>query len=255
MQSLRLFLRSGRAAVTFLTRIPVGGFPYTDDEWRWASAWFPMIGALLGVIYGQIFIRLGGAGGLVAATLVIIAGLLITGAFHEDGLADSADALGGGYTRDRVLEILKDSRVGAFGAAALTVVLLLRVALIARLGAHAAVGLVVAECVSRTAPVWMMTLVPYATADAAAKSRLITRAGMPQTLVATAWPLALLLGLLVTQQLSWLQVFAIVVHVGIVTSLLLSKFIDRVGGVTGDFLGATQQILVCTIMLTVTLVR
>ena len=207
------------------------------------------------LLFGQIFIRLGGAGGLVAATLVVIAGLLITGAFHEDGLADSADALGGGYTRDRVLEILKDSRVGAFGAAALTVVLLLRVALIARLGAHAAVGLVVAECVSRAAPVWMMALVPYATADAAAKSRLITRASWPQTLVATAWPLASLLGLLLTQQLSALQVFAIVVHVGIVTSLLLSKFIDRVGGVTGDFLGATQQILVCTIMLTLTLIR
>jgi adenosylcobinamide-GDP ribazoletransferase len=253
MTSTRTFLRSGRAATTFLTRFPVGGFPYTDDEWRWASAWFPAIGALLGALYGAIYFCFQSAGSLVAATLVVIAALMFTGAFHEDGLADTADALGGGYTRDRVLEILKDSRVGAFGAAALVVSLLLRVALISQLGTRAPFALILCECISRTPPIWLMAMLPYATDDAAAKSRLITRAGAAQALVATAWPATVFAVMLLWGCISILQAVVIIAIAVALTLKLASVFVDRVDGVTGDFLGATQQVLVCSSLLVLAL--
>jgi adenosylcobinamide-GDP ribazoletransferase len=244
------FLRSGRAAMTFLTRIPVGGFPYTDEEWRWSSAWFPAIGLALGALYAQIFMRTAAAGGMAAATLTVIAALLVTGAFHEDGLADTADALGGAYTRDRVLEILKDSRVGAFGAAALVVAILLRVALIARLGASSGgIALIIAESISRAAPVWMMALVPYATSDEQSKSRLITRAGFAQAMVGSGWSLAALAIAVVTGRISVVQAVVVIILVGLMTVYLIDKFVTRVQGVTGDFLGATQQVLVCLVLL------
>src|SRR5206468_2954946 len=112
--SLRDFLRGGRAAVTFLTRVPVGGFPFTAKEWRWCSAWFPLVGAGVGMGAAVVCWATQAAGPWVSAVLAIAASLLITGAFHEDGLADTADALGGSPVGDRekIFEILKDSRIG-----------------------------------------------------------------------------------------------------------------------------------------------
>ena len=95
-------------------------------------------------------------GAWVASTCAVIVGLVMTGALHEDGLADTADALGGGHDRESVLRILKDSRVGVFGAVALIMTLLLRVGLLVRLGPHAPVALVLAAVLSRLSPVWLM---------------------------------------------------------------------------------------------------
>ena len=107
------------AALQFLTRVPIrtdGAVPHHR-----AVPWFPIAGALIGAAVGGV------AAGMnelvatpVAATLAVITGLLITGAFHEDGLADVADAFGGGWTVERRLEILKDSRHGTYGVAALS---------------------------------------------------------------------------------------------------------------------------------------
>src|SRR5262245_30138900 len=94
--SLRTLARAARGALTFLTRVPAGGYPYSDAEFRWSSAWFTAVGALLGAVYAALWWAVDAAGPLVAATLVLACALLVTGAFHEDGLADTADALGGG---------------------------------------------------------------------------------------------------------------------------------------------------------------
>ncbi|HWL86801.1 MAG TPA: adenosylcobinamide-GDP ribazoletransferase, partial [Polyangiaceae bacterium] len=139
---MKAWIRGVRAAVTVLTRLPVGGFPYSDAEWRWSAAYFPLVGGALGVVLGGVWLLSVRAGFVVAAVIAVAASLLLTGAMHEDGLADTADALGGAADRERVLAILKDSRIGAFGSAALTVALLLRVALLARLGASAPIALV-----------------------------------------------------------------------------------------------------------------
>ena len=250
----RTVLRAFRGAVTFLTRVPVGGFPYSAEEWRWTSAWFPAVGALLGAAYALLFRGAAAAGPMVAAILVLIAALLVTGAFHEDGLADTADALGGGHEPARVLEILKDSHIGAFGAAALCTSLLLRAALLARLDARAPVALVLTECLSRLPSIWMMVALPYVTPDTSARSSVVTRAGVPQALLASLWPLLVAAAAVWSGELSFAHVLALATTATACGLFCGWRFHVRVGGVTGDFLGATQQVTVCALLLVLALV-
>ena len=248
------WLRGARAAAVFLTRIPVGGFPYSRDDWRWASAYFPFVGMLLGVMQAALFASTSGAGPYVAATLAVIASLLLTGAFHEDGLADTADALGGAYTRERVFEILKDSRVGSFGASALVVILLLRVLLLARLDGLAPWALVATQGASRVPPIWLMAWMPYVSADAEAKSKLVARAGAAQTVLATAFG-AIAIALASRRlHLTLGGCAALALTAAVVTGVCGWRFRVRVGGITGDFLGATQQVVECALLLAIVLV-
>ncbi|MEM6370881.1 MAG: adenosylcobinamide-GDP ribazoletransferase [Myxococcota bacterium] len=229
--------------MTFLTRIPVGGFPYRDADFRWSTAHFPLVGAFLGIILAGLSIVLRpGLGPEATAASVVAASLLITGAFHEDGLADSADALGGAYDRHRLFEILKDSRVGTFGASALGLSFLLRTLLLARLDIGMAAGLVVVQSLARTPPIWMMGLLPYVTPDSAARSRLVARAGPAQVLVATGWA-GFVLGV-VAWSSGWTatRIATLVGALLVVTVLCSWRFRARAGGITGDFLGATEQV-------------
>lgn len=236
------WLRGVRAAATFLTRVPVGGFPYRDDDWRWASAHFPLIGAAVGAVGALACWLALPVSPLVAGALAVATTVVLTGGFHEDGLADSADALGGGFDRVRVLQILKDSRIGAFGGLAITLSILLRVGLLAALATRAPVALVVAHALSRVPPIWLMVHLPYATDDAAAKSRLITRAGPAQALVATGWGVVAAVAAVGLGGVAAAPVaLAIAACVG-VALIAAWRFTARVGGVTGDFLGATQQL-------------
>ena len=236
-------LRGLRAACTFLTRVPVGGFPYSDAEWRWAAGWFPAVGLLIGCACAAVDVALMPAGPWPAAAASVIAGLLLTGAFHEDGLADTADALGGAYTRERLLEILKDSRVGSFGAAALTMALLLRVACLAALGPAAPAAIVVVHACSRVPPLWLMRALPYVTHDAAARSRLVARPGDPQVLLATGTGALVLLAAVALGLLRGDQAIALTL-VGVGAAIVCGwRFAARTGGITGDFLGATQQVV------------
>ena len=120
-----------RVAIGFLTRIPVG------DPSRGGSRevnvgaavpWFPIVGALIGTAQGSVWWLLAeNANPLVAAAVSTTVAMLITGAFHHDGLADMADAFGGGWTIEQRMEILKDSRLGTYGTSALALALLLEV--------------------------------------------------------------------------------------------------------------------------------
>ena len=141
MRTLRHYL----LAVQFFTRIPVTGrlatwVGYSPAMLRASSAHFPGVGWLVAAVavgsYAVLWLGLGGAGfaPLAAAVGCTIATVLVTGGFHEDGLADVADGLGGAYQPERALEIMKDSRIGAFGAMALVLALLAKVALLAQLG-------------------------------------------------------------------------------------------------------------------------
>ena len=128
-------LRGLRAAFVFMTRVPLGGFPYRDADWRWASAHFPAVGLVVGAVAATVHTLLAPYGLGVAAVAAVVASIAVTGAFHEDGLADSADALVGGLEqKDRILEILKDSRLGTYGSTALILSILARVTLLTELG-------------------------------------------------------------------------------------------------------------------------
>lgn len=244
-------LRAVRAAFTFLTRIPVGGFPYHADDWRWASAHFPLVGAALGTGLAVAFVAIVPLGAAVAAALVLALSLFATGAFHEDGLADTADALGGAYQRARVLEILKDSRIGVFGGAALAISLLLRCALLATLGPLAPAALIASECVSRLPPVFLMVLLPYATDDARSRSRQITRAGAAQALLASTWTIGVLAALVWLGSLPLVAAVAALAAAAAIATICGWRFMRRLGGVTGDFLGATQQLALIAVLISI----
>jgi adenosylcobinamide-GDP ribazoletransferase len=229
----------------FLTRVPVGGFLYMPREWAWASAHFPMTGWLVGLATGLVFVGLEPVGALAAGILALGVSMMITGAFHEDGLADTSDALGGAFDRDKLRAILKDSRVGAFGAAALCVSIAGRAALFASLAGRpwlaTVSGIAAVSAVARVGPVWQMVALPYAT-EQGSKSRDLTRAGWPQALVATGWGVLACAIAVSLGALGWERALVLVVVEVVITALTAYRYLVRLGGVAGDFLGATEQL-------------
>jgi adenosylcobinamide-GDP ribazoletransferase len=225
-----------RGAVSFLTRVPVGkGVGEAGEPGRFVP-WFAVVGAGVGVVVGAVY---AGAAALLpplpAATVAVVAGVCLTGAFHEDGLGDTADAFAGGADREHTLAILKDPRLGTFGVLAVAASLLLRVGTVASLGPAAAMAaLPAAHALSRAAAVVVMTLVPAAgpgglgAASAAALSRRRALLGAAAGLaVAVA-----LLGLVAV----WGAAAAAV------AAFFLARLATRrIDGVTGDVLGAVQQ--------------
>src|SRR5690348_3248404 len=130
------------SAAALLTRVPVPRGTHTGDL-RVAAPWMPVIGAGIGGVSAIACIAFQRLGSGVAAVAAVSTSIILTGCLHEDGLADTADALGGAGTRERLFEILKDSRVGAFGAVAIALSLMWRTLLIDRLGQDAGGGSVV----------------------------------------------------------------------------------------------------------------
>lgn len=239
-----------RAAFAFLTRIPVGSGPIGPEDLLWSSAFFPLVGLALGVTLAALHMTLGlvlGPWG--AALLTVGASLLLTGAFHEDGLADTFDAIGGGYTRERVLEILKDSRIGTYGASALSLSLVARVVCVATLGSAAPPAFVVIECLSRAPPVVVLAVLPYATRPPEAKSKDVAAGGVPQAVWALATALGMLVGACVVGVLEGVSAVGLLLLGGAVAALSASRFARTVGGVTGDFLGAIQQLVAVALWL------
>ena len=246
---MRTALRGGRAAFVFLTRLPVGGFPYSAEEWRWAGGWFPLVGLVVGAVCAVAWGLVAPLGPWVAAMTVLVVSILLTGAFHEDGLADTADAMGGAPDRATLLLILKDSRVGAFGALAVTITVAFRLVLLARLGAGAAAlvpaALVLSHCLARLGPVWLMVALPYVS-GASAKSGQVAGAGTAQGVLAAAIGVVAVWG----TATGWAPITGIGLSAALLafaamaaaTALCGWRFRARAGGVTGDFLGAAEQL-------------
>ena len=145
-----------RTAITFLTRIPIGDGPKPDVNG--APAWFPVVGLLIGATCGGMF---AGAswlmGPLPGAAMATGFGALVTGAFHQDGLADTADAFGGGWTVEQRLEIFKDSRHGTYGVMSLVIVVALQITALSTLGMRAGfVALIYAHALGRLGAVFVM---------------------------------------------------------------------------------------------------
>ena len=182
-QELRLFF----IALQFLTRVPVPRRLGFEPAWLQACLrHFPLVGACVGAWAAAIFwFALLLWPPLVASTVSLVATVWLTGAFHEDGLADTCDALGGAVSRERALAIMKDSRIGSYGAVALVLALVLKVTAVAGLAsaaqtdglAWAAMALIWSHAVSRAAPVWLVWRLPYAGDAEHAKAKpLATRA-------------------------------------------------------------------------------
>lgn len=237
-------------ATQFLTRVPVptpSGF-----QTRWLSAslrFFPLVGGLVGLanvtvwwLSSHWFPR------PVAVGLMLGASLLITGAFHEDGFADTCDGLGGGSSRERALAIMKDSRIGAYGALGLIVLMGLKwSALVGLPGAAFSLIVVASHVVSRWCSIGLVWAMQYARADGAAKSREFDGGlsgaqwlmsgviGMTAVAIPAIWPGVVLNDVLAAAAGVGFAAAAITAFVA------AAYFKQRVGGYTGDCLGATQQ--------------
>ncbi|MBX2813320.1 MAG: adenosylcobinamide-GDP ribazoletransferase, partial [Myxococcales bacterium] len=138
----KLFERMGGvesvyAAFRFLTLIPLGPKKLSPEALSWSSAHFPLVGISIGLLMSLCFWCFGPCGLWGAIALSLGVGVCITGALHEDGLADTADAMGGGDQKEKILLILKDSRVGTFGASALILSFMIRWSLLAHLSGAA----------------------------------------------------------------------------------------------------------------------
>jgi adenosylcobinamide-GDP ribazoletransferase len=232
-------------ALRFFTRLPVGQLglnaPLDIDRIAWAA---PVAGVAVGLI-GALALALTTLLGLpllLGAAFTTAALVAATGGLHEDGLADVADGFGGGATRARKLEIMRDSRIGAYGATALTLALILRVgALAAALDGglwRASLSLMLVAALSRAASLTPLALLPPARADGAgaAAGRLDTSA------LAAAWGSALIVSLalgLVGLGFGHAVLAAITTGAGALAMVALAR--RAIGGQTGDVAGAAQQ--------------
>jgi adenosylcobinamide-GDP ribazoletransferase len=149
------------------------------------------VGAIVGAAGAGVFVLLRPTDIWVAAIGAMTLTIVLTGAFHEDGLADSADALGGSFDREKLFAILKDSRVGTYGALALVLSVSLRAASLVALDSAAPLALIFVHAAARTTPVWMMAGVPYVTSRDTSKSRPVVRTGWIHAAFATAFAFGL----------------------------------------------------------------
>jgi len=246
-----------RLAFTLLTRLPLpGGNPAEVADGAVArAAWvFPFVGLLVGAAGGGVFMLASNLGLGIASAALLAMGMqvLLTGALHEDGLADTADGFGGGRSRERKLEIMRDSRIGTYGVVALILVLSLRFSALQDLasnllsisdeldetaGQNSAIiiALIAAGALSRAAMAVVWYLLPPARSDGLA-------AGSGAVPFGTAVAAALLGGLIAFAALPGFAFIMAGTAVAVLTLAMAFLAHRQIGGHTGDVLGATQQV-------------
>lgn len=232
------------AALRFFTRLPVPAWVgHSKDQLDHAARYFPLVGIVIGAIGGGVTAL---AALLLPVSLAILFGmaatLLATGAFHEDGFSDSCDGFGGGWEKVQVLTIMKDSRVGSYGSIGIAIILLTKFTALTEIDAAfdlrlLALSLIAAHAVSRFASTVLIYTLDYVREDETSKSKSLTKRMGSGELV-----LAGLVGLAPCALLPLPQVTVALLLVALATTLAARYFVHRLGGYTGDCLGATQQV-------------
>nr|WP_175048298.1 adenosylcobinamide-GDP ribazoletransferase [Duganella vulcania] len=231
-------------ALQFFTRLPIPGWVGFDPAWlNQASRYFPLVGVVVAAITAGVYAL---AAWILPAPVAVLlstaAGIYATGAFHEDGFADMCDGFGGGMTPDRVLEIMKDSRIGAYGAIGIICLLATKCAALSMLPPLTAIAaLFVAHPLSRLMATSLIWRLDYARAEGKAKPLAQKMSGAEFSLAAasTAIPAFAMIAC------GWITLSALATGVAagaIATAWLARKFVRRIAGYTGDCLGAVQQL-------------
>jgi adenosylcobinamide-GDP ribazoletransferase len=232
--AIRLFF----SAVQFLTRLPVPAGEFHADDLPRSLGFFPLIGLLLaagGLLVRFLAVPHWGNGIFVLAILLYL--VLITGALHEDALADAADGFGGGWNKEQMLAIMRDSRIGSYGAIAIVFSLLGRFVLLTELPANRFVAYFAASLVlSRWTPLPLSFFLSPARTDSGQGSRVAGKISWVSLLIGTFLAFGIAAVFLHTAAL-WASLTAAVIT--LVTGLYYQK---RLGGITGDCLGATIQL-------------
>lgn len=232
-QELRLFF----TALMFFTRIPCARWAgSSEDDLNRAARYFPLVGVLVGGVAAVVYIAATYFFPQEIAVLAsMVASLWLTGGFHEDGLADAADGLGGGWQKEQVLTIMQDSRLGSYGALALFLALMTKFQTLVHLAPALIPALLIAgHALSRLGAVLVISTQEYVRASGKAKplATRLSKAGLVVAIVCGLAPLALL-----APHLLWALVPVVLVWLWF--SFKLKR---RLGGYTGDCLGAMQQL-------------
>lgn len=237
-------------AIGFFTRIPVPHFSdFHESELNRAAKYFPLVGIVVGLV-GAIAFHL--AGLLLPQTLAVLISMAstiyLTGAFHEDGLADSADALGGGWERERILTIMQDSRLGTYGAVALFLMLFAKFQSLNAMNPFIIpFALISGHALSRLISVWLMAGLRYVRFEGKSKPLATQISGVDMMLAHLFGlaPYVAIVCLLMLSQHNW-QLVAQFILITLLPVLLVwwwwaHKLVRWLGGYTGDTLGAMQQ--------------
>lgn len=218
--------------------------PFPGKESEHASTtlfWFPVVGlviSLASLFLGRLVLL--GTSALLASALVIAFQAYLTRAFHLDGLADMADGFGGGWEREQILRIMKDSHVGAFGVITVVLTLIVKIAALeALLDAQLLLPLLIVPILSRTIVVLQTVANPYARPEGGTAGELVTGARWYHAMVAIGWSALILV---LVPGMPWLFVLWSALS-GIMVSILIAwRSRVRIGGITGDLLGATAEL-------------
>lgn len=238
-------------ALMFYTRIPCPAtIDHHPDYLNKASRYFPLIGWIVGsVSFAAYYLSAFVFSNEIAVVLSMIAGILVTGAFHEDGFADVCDGFGGGWTKEKILLIMKDSAIGAYGAIGMVLLFLLKFQVILNSLFTLDVNLqsaiynlflfISAHALSRLAAVSIVFTHEYSREDATSKSKPIAQNYTWREVIGAFF--FGLIPLLVLSYFQW-QLFLAVIPVFVTRYFLARYFQKWIGGYTGDCLGATQQV-------------
>lgn len=225
-------------ALGFFSRIPIPSWvTYSPENLNHASRYFTLVGWFLGFcVAGIYFLSQQFFSADISIWLCIFFSLMLTGAFHEDGLADTADGLGGGFTREKKLEIMKDSRIGTYGACALLMAILGKFILLQELH-NLILSLAIAYALSRTMAVSLLFDMNIASDPETEKAKPMAKTQSfsdKVILLLTAAPIIFLI--------DWKTVLLLIAILFFIRYIAKIYFNRHLGGITGDCLGATQQV-------------
>ena len=239
-REIKIFL----TAVLFFTRIPCPSWVnHSEEDLNSSSKYLPLIGIIIGGLTGLAFCGARLIFGLsISLILSMICSVLLTGAFHEDGLADMCDGFGGGWTKDKILSIMKDSQIGTFGAISLIFILAVKFLALNQSPEYIIIPiLITGNSTSRWFAISFLFFLPYARQTGDSKSKAFsTKITLPILLFSgiLGFTPMLILGFWThTFQILW-----IIPVLSLITFLLGRMFTKWIGGFTGDCLGGTQQI-------------
>jgi len=252
-EELKIFF----TAVMFYTRIPCPSWvDHSPDYINKSVRYFPLIGWIVGALSGVVFL-LGNwlVGPLFGSLLFLTTSVWITGAFHEDGFADVCDGFGGGWTKEQILKIMKDSRVGTYAVVGLILLIFLKISLLMKFANYANSALLLlvlisGHTLSRMLAATVIFTHEYVREDEKSKARPVAKSYSKTNVF-----LVLLFGLIPTALISYLTAewwwLLLPIPLYLVKMRLANFFQRKIGGYTGDCLGATQQVVEVVYYLTV----
>lgn len=259
-REIRLFF----TALSFYSRLPGPAYVHQDNAHNLPDSirYLPVVGWIIGLVTAGVFIAATYLfGEAVAILLAMVASILLTGAFHEDGFADVCDGFGGGWAKEKILTIMKDSRLGTYGVVGLILLMGLKFAALMQLFTETfiaanvitIVGLfIVAHSVSRFAAITLVFNHSYARIEESKASGAVAKGSVINLVIAGVFTLIPLVGL--TVYLAQPALLLLVIPVLLFSFYLGAYFKKWIGGYTGDCLGAVQQLTEVTVYLSYILI-